>query len=274
MRLLFCWLSVFGLMFISSAHAARELILGIQPYQPTRALILYHQSLAAHLRQSLKRPVRLVTAKDSLVFGQRILAGEYDLALAPAHLARLAQRDRGWHPLLRYVPDTPVFLLARKSDADATPASLRNKVLAVPDRNMLATLSGERWLAQHQLLAGRDYTILETDGYGGLIHALTSGRADMALGALAGMDPARSSDIQQLRIVKEIAAIPLLVFVARHDIDAPARAALQQALLAYQAPAALRLIPLGAQDLAGMDVYLPLTRQRLDVPAAPAAAAR
>lgn len=48
------------------------------------------------------RPIRLVSAKDSHAFAQRMLKGKCELELAPAHLARLAQKDQNGHLLARH----------------------------------------------------------------------------------------------------------------------------------------------------------------------------
>lgn len=265
------WLALLGLVLVGLAlplpaqAGGKELVVGLSPNQPIRTLLAQHEQLAAHLSASLNRPVKLVSAKDNRVFGQRMLMGNYELALAPAHLARLAQRDHGWHPLVRYESDTAVFLLARKADVDITPADLKNKVLAVPDRTMLVTLAGERWLAQQHLLADSDYTVLVTGGYASSINAVANGFADMALGARDAMAQARPEDVRKLKIVKEIAAIPRLVFIARHDMDAPTRTEMQRALLSYVSATASRLTAVGAEDLSAMDVYLPKTQEQLKI---------
>ncbi|MFO7543650.1 MAG: PhnD/SsuA/transferrin family substrate-binding protein [Thiobacillus sp.] len=272
MFLHFFGLVLFSLLCVSSAHAARELVIGLLPYQPVRALISNHTPLAAHLQKTLKRPVRLVTAKDTRVFGQRMLAGNYELVLAPAHLARLAQVDRGWQPLARYQPDTSVVLLARNGEDAITPADLRGKVLAVPDRAMLVTVVSEAWLEHQHLLAGRDFTLLVTGGFSSALHALTSGRADMALGVESGMEQARIESLDQLRIVEEVGTIPSLVFAARHDVPPAMRDQILRALLAYRSPTPLCLTAIGELDLIDMDTHLPMTRQRLGTPSLPTAA--
>ncbi|HEY9099804.1 MAG TPA: PhnD/SsuA/transferrin family substrate-binding protein [Thiobacillus sp.] len=256
--------ALLGFLIHSPAHAiGKELVIGLQPTQPIRALIARHEPLANYLRQELDRPVRLVSAKNSQVFGQRMLAGDYELALAPAHFARLVQRERGWHPLVRYDHPLPVFLLSRQTETELMLADLKNKILAVPDSAMLVTVASEHWLAQQQLLAGRDYTLLVADGYASTVHVLISGQADMAVGALGGIGQARPEEIQQLRIVKEMGSIPRLVFVARHDMTAQKRATLQRALLAFRSPTAEPLSVVGKDDLAEVDAYLPETRARL-----------
>lgn len=258
------WPGLISLVLHLPAHAmGKELVVGIHPDRPIRALIAHHEPLVAHLRQELDRPVRLVSAKDSRAFGQHMLKGEYELALAPAHLARLAQKDRNWHPLARYESEVTVFLLTRKSETEFTPANLKNKVLAISDRTMLMAMAGERWLAQQNLLADSDYTVLVTGSYASAVNAVVTGRADMALGTSDGMEQTRTEDIQLLRVTKGITTIPRMTFIARHDVPAQTRAEYQRALLAYRSPAAEPLVAMGGQDLSAMDVYLPKTRLQL-----------
>lgn len=267
MRLLVLALGLLSLILHEPLLAAgKELVVGVQPYQPTRALITYHEKLATHLRGTLKRPVRIVTARDVETFGNRMLAGDYDLAIAPAHLARLAQLDRGWHPLARYVPDTPTLLIARKEDDTATTvASLRGKVLATHGRLRLVSVIAEHWLADQQLLVERDFRPLETASPASAVHALVSGEADMAVVNLASMSQVIRSEVEQVRIVHEFPSTPLLVFIARNDMTPETRAQMQRALLAYQSPQGNRPVAAGAQDLASMDVYVDETRRLLQI---------
>ncbi|MEW6119326.1 MAG: PhnD/SsuA/transferrin family substrate-binding protein [Pseudomonadota bacterium] len=260
-RLLIAWLACSLLAWAPAVQAAREFVVGVLPYQGARTLIAEHHALAAHLRVALKRPVRIVTARNTVVFGQRMLAGDYDLALAPAHLARLAQIEHRWQPVARYAPDTPVYLLATTS-RPGTPLA-RGAVVAVPDRAMLITLAAETWLAEHRHLNIGDYTLLETGGHSASVQAVLDGRADFAVGALAGMPFVRKDNIERVRIVHEIGTVPLLVFSARGDLPAATLASLQRALLKYAVRAPLRILAANHRTLAGMDRYLQRTRRLL-----------
>ena len=264
MRLFALWLGLLSLFFQPPAHAlGEELVVGVQPYQSTRSLIADHRKLAAHLGSVLQRPVRIVTAKDVTVFGRRILAGDYDLVIGPGHLVRLAQQDQGWHPLARYIADTPVLLLARKGDVDFTVASLKGRTLATPGRNRLVSLAAEEALASQHVLSKRDYSLLEANSVGSAVHALAIGKADMAVAALASLNEVRGTELEQLRIVQEITTVPLLFFAARPDMPPAMRTRLQRALLAYQTPQGIRTTQLVEHDLAAMDVYLEQTRRLL-----------
>lgn len=264
MRLITLWIGLFSLIIHAPTHAiGKELVVGVQPYEPTRMLIAEHEKLAAHLRQSLNRPVRLVTAKDVNAFGRRILAGDYELVIGAAHLVRLAQQDKGWHPLARYLPDTLVLLLARKEAENDAATSLRGRTLALPERSRLVSLMAEHWLAGQGLLAERDFSVLETGSPGATVHALTSGKEDMAVATLASMTQIRGGEVEHLRIVQEISTVPRLVFAAHPGVEPAMRTRLQNALRTYPSPQGHQIAAVNEQELAAMDPYLDQTRRLL-----------
>jgi len=248
------WLFAYLLLLAASARAAEPLVVGVLPYQGARALIAEHNVLAAHLRATLKRPVRIVTARNAQVFGQRLLAGKYHLALAPAHLARLAQRDAGGHLLAGHLPETPVYLLApRQPSAGPRMAEVR---VAVPDSGLLVTLVAQRWFDRQDQPA----RLVDAGSHAAALQAVLDGRADYAASPLAAMNLVRPTQLEQLRIAHEIGSIPLLVYVGRHDLAPADRARIQAALLKFPVSAPLRVVTAREIDLAAMDPYLPATR--------------
>lgn len=247
------------LVFAAPAAASKALVVGVLPYQGARALIAEHRDLAAHLRGALKRPVHIVTARNTRVFGQRLLAGDYDLALVPAHFARLAQRDAGGHLLAAHHPDTPVYLMALAS-APAKSAPQAGDTLAVPDRGMLITLATQNWLDSHAALTSRDYRLLEAGSHSAALQALLDGQADYAVTALAALAQIRPGQLDRLRIAHDIGTVPLLIYVARHDLPPATRTQLKAALLKFPVPAPLRMVASDERKLAAMDRYLPATR--------------
>lgn len=264
MRLSCLWPGLIGLALHVPAYAmVKELVIGVHPNRPVRAMIAHYDPLVIHLRQELNRPVRIVFARNSRVYGQRLLQGDYELALAPAHMARLMQKDQNGHVLARYENDIPVFLLARKANALATTIDLKNKILAVPDRYLLMTLAGERWLAQHHFLPDIDYTLLVTEGFTGPINAVITRAADMALGVPEDIELTRDDVLRQISVVRQITSIPPLIFVARHDVTQQSRSEFKRALLGYHSTTSEKIVAMAEHDLASMDVFLPKTRLRL-----------
>lgn len=258
-RPLVSWLAAGLLLLAAPAWASSALVVGVQPYQGARALIAEHRNLADYLRHALKRPVRMVTARNTTVFAQRLLAGEYDIALAPAHLARLAQREAGWQLVAEHQPDTPVYLFAKASAPhDKKPQA--GDIVAVPDRAMLISLAAQRWFDTRLSLDARDYTLLEAGSHSAALQAVLDGRADYAVGALAALHPLRAGHLERVRIAHEIGNVPLLVYIARRDLAPATLARLRTALLKFPVPAPLRAVAPNEQKLTAMDAYLPVTR--------------
>ncbi len=256
------WLALCLLVIAAPAGAGNTLVVGVMPYQGARALITEHRDLAAHLQAALKRPVRIVTARNTRVFGQRLLAGDYDLALAPAHFARLTQREAGGHLLAENRPNTPVYLMI-KGDTHASKAPRKGSTLAVPDRGLLVTLAAQHWLAKHASLSPGDYRLMEAGSHSAALQAVLNGEADYAVTALAALRQIRPGQIERLRIAHDIGTVPLLVYVARHNLPPDTRNQLKSALLNFPVPSPLRIVPSHQKNLAAMDVYLPATRQLL-----------
>lgn len=258
-QLLVAWLAACLLVLATPAWSAPALVVGVMPYQGTRALVAEHRNLSDYLRGVLQRPVQIVTARNARVFGQRLLAGDYDLALAPAHFARLAQRESGWHVLAEHQPDTTVYLLtAAHASGNALPRT--GDTIAVPDRTMLITLAAQRWLDSQLSLSAGHYTLLEVGSHSAALQAVLDGRANYAVSALAAMHQMRAGHLDRVRIAHEIGNVPLLVYVARPDLPAATGARLKAARLKFPVPAPLRVVPAGQHSLAAMDLYLPATR--------------
>ncbi len=254
-----------GLVFTSAAHAARERVLGVMPYQTPRTLLAYYQPLARYLESGLKRPLRLVTAPDVKTFGQRILHNEYDLVLAPAHFVRLAQKDRGWQPLACNQPDNEVLLITRKDSPIRSLADLRNRIIATADRSMLFTLAAEHRLAAANLKRDRDYSLIETGGQASSVYAVVSGQADAAVLTLAGAGMSPAADISQVRVLLDVGSIPHLTYAARPGMDRALRHRLQQLLVGFAAADYPRIQTLSSKSLAPLDIYLDATRFALNL---------
>jgi phosphonate transport system substrate-binding protein len=92
-------------LLAQTAAATPAFEIGLLPNISARVLLAQYQPLRDFLSRELKRPVQLSTAPDWATFHQRTVALEYDLVITAAHLARLAQLERGHLPLVSYTPD-------------------------------------------------------------------------------------------------------------------------------------------------------------------------
>ena len=116
----------------------KPLEIGIIPNISTHALFAAYQPLRLYLEQQLGRPVILLTAPDFKTFYERTGKGDYDLAITPPHLARLAEIESGYVPLTTYQNGLDAILLVAKNSPIRAVAELRGKNIGVPDLLALA----------------------------------------------------------------------------------------------------------------------------------------
>ena len=85
--------------------ATAPLEIGVLPNISARALMAQYQPMREFLERELKRSVQVSTAPNWVAFHQRTMADEYDIVITASHVARLAQVERRYIPILVYVPD-------------------------------------------------------------------------------------------------------------------------------------------------------------------------
>lgn len=249
-------------LLAAPARAEAPFVVGVLPYQGVRALVAEYNQLVSALRATLKRPVKLVTAKDVTLFGQRMLSGDYDLAIAPAHLARLVQVERGWQPLIRITPDNVMLLLDVRPEG-AAPRPLKGATIATPGHTRFTTIALQRWLAEDMHLAETDYQLLDTGSHLAALQAMLDGRADFVVETLATLAQARTGSLDAVRIAHEIGTIPHLIYIVKPGLPEPDLTRLRRSLLAFPLRPPVRAVAADEHTLSAMDRYLAATRQLL-----------
>ncbi len=75
-----------------AALLAQPLRLGVAPYLSTRSLLVESAPLKDFLADRLRQPVSIGTAANPGKFVQRMIRGDFDVALLPPHFARYMQQ--------------------------------------------------------------------------------------------------------------------------------------------------------------------------------------
>ena len=114
--------------------------------------------------------VELLTARDFVALAAAVRAGDYDLALLPAHMARLAVADWAWQPLARTVITTDVVVLVRTDGAVNTLTDLRGRRVGMLDLHSLSAAVGVQWLRAQPLFDAVEITALPS--VNSALHAL------------------------------------------------------------------------------------------------------
>lgn len=120
--------------------------MGIAPYLSPAALLALFRPVVSHLERRLGQAVEAYTARDFRALGLAVQTGEYDIALLPAHLGRVALVDWQWQALARTIETTPVLLLVRGDGPVRGLDDLRGRRIGTLDLMSMTSAAAARWL--------------------------------------------------------------------------------------------------------------------------------
>ena len=89
-------------------------------------------------------------------FFDATMKGDYDLAVAAPHFARVAQLDRKLVPLVSYEPRINALLIAPTESTISGPRDVRERAVAFANPQSLVAMYGQQWLKQAGLEPGRE----------------------------------------------------------------------------------------------------------------------
>ncbi|HLQ26751.1 MAG TPA: PhnD/SsuA/transferrin family substrate-binding protein [Acidiferrobacterales bacterium] len=165
------------------AFAQGSLQFGLLPSRSTPETIRNYSPLKAYLERALKREIILCTAPDFREYIRRTRAGEYDFLCTSAPMARLAQQEAGFKPLVRVRDDFYGVLLVATAAPYKKTADLRGKMVATPDALATASVLGQKLFIDAGLQPGRDITLRPSPSSTSAALAVIYGTADAALTA-------------------------------------------------------------------------------------------
>ena len=238
---------MFCLAWLSSGFPARRALaqaqpsleLGLLPNVGARTLVAQYRPMREYLEHSLGRSVQLSTAPHWSAFHQRVLAYEYDLMVTAIHLARLAQLDRDYQPLVQMMPDIECLLVCAAARPLGSVADLRGRTLVLSNPQSLVAVRGLHWLAEQGLQQERDFRLSRRRTDDSAATALVRGDAVAALVSsgefLATPEPLR----MQLQVVSRFARVPGFVVMASPRLQTQTAQAARTALLAFDGRSAL-----------------------------------
>jgi len=195
----------------SQTGAALEI--GVLPNISARVLLGQYLPMREYLSREMKRPVQISTAPSWTAFHQRTLALEYDVVVTAANLARVAQLDRGYVPLLSYAPAIKGMVVCASAKPMRTVAELRGQTLALSNPQSLVTLRGMQWLAEGGLQRDKDFKTLNTptdDSVGSVVVRGDAIAAMLSGGEYRVIPDAVKAQLQVLTTFAEVAGFVVL----------------------------------------------------------------
>lgn len=209
------------------------LVIGVLPNIGAAVLMAQYENLRSWFERQASQPVRIVVPANFKAFFDSTMRGEYDLAVAAPHFARVAQADRGLVPLVMYEPRITALFLSALNDGIRTPAEVRGKAVGFANPSSLVALYGQQWLGQQGLVPGQDFEVrgARTDmGVGRLLLTGEVAAAVMSNGEFRALPQDESA---RLKIVESFARIPNFIVMAHPRLGTARIARLKTQLKAF-----------------------------------------
>ncbi|MFZ2268046.1 MAG: PhnD/SsuA/transferrin family substrate-binding protein [Azonexus sp.] len=212
--------------------AGKPLRLGTLPVISIRTAYEIYRPLMEHLEKNLSlAPIQLEVPPHFKGMYQRIQDGGFDLLISPPHIARLAQKKLGWHPLVTFQPEHQSVLLANETDGPANLEALRGATIAVLDNSALVAMVMMDALAKKGLLANRDFKVIETRSYESSQIAVKQGVAQaMVFRSQGFIDP---NARHRFKVLFEAGVLPGYVIIAAPGTNKLQLQKLRTQLLAF-----------------------------------------
>lgn len=248
----------------AQAQADRPLELGVLPNLSARILLAQYQGVREHLARQLQRPVQVSTAPNWTAFYRRTAELEYDLVVTAANMARVAQLDAGYRPLVSYAPRIKGLIAVAKTKPLAGVDALKGQRLALSNPQSLVTLRGMQWLAEQGLRRDADFVTVATptdDSVGNLVVRGECAAAMCSGGEFRAIPEAVRNE---LVVLTTFAEVPSFIVAASPRLQAAQTANAHQAWLALNESAEGKAF-FAATGFTAMTEIAPGLLEQLDV---------
>lgn len=252
-----------------SQGQARPVDIGVLPNLSPRVLLTQYQPLREFLEKRLQRPVQISTAPNWTAFYQRTAAHEYDLVVTAANMARVAQLDSGYSPLVSYAPQIKGLIVMAKAAPMRSIDDLKGGRLALSNPQSLVTLRGMQWLADQGLKRDVDFRTVATPNDDSVANLVLRGECIAAMLSGGEFRAIPENAREQLALFTNFADVPSFIVAASPRLGGTAAASqVQQALLDFAAGSDEGKAFFAATGFNGMVAVAATAMQSLDVYAA------
>lgn len=268
------WLFAFLLFHDAALAETKPLRIGVLPIVSPRLLLKNYESLRLYLVRELRQPVELGTGTGFADFHRQTMAGEYDVIVTASHLARVAQLEKGWVPLVKYkTPNRAVLLVSTKTKINSV-EDLRGKTFSSADPLALIGMQSRQWLLERGLKVNRDYQYIDSATFTSAAYAVAQQQVAMAMITPSSYTQLPETVKNETRIFQTLPELPGLIWLIhpKSRLD-PAR--LKHLLLGftsevaegrefYQATGYVSMLEMTGEQMQALDVYVDETKALLN----------
>lgn len=264
-----------SVLALPSVAAEPALEMGVLPNMSARVLMTQYEPMQHYLTTNLGVGVQVSTASNWREFYQRLKQGDYQVAVAAGNVARLAEKDLGYVPLVSYEPQVPALLVTRKGVTTPPLKLLTGSTLAMANPASLVVFEGIRWLEQQGLVAGKQFQTLIVRADDSVGNAILRGEA--AAGVMSmGEFKAHPLEVRdQLFIHTQFSEVISFLVIANPKLDPAVADKLKKLLLGFdqrekdgrvffERSGFKGIGPINPVAMLRLDAYLDKTRALLD----------
>jgi len=214
-----------------SGNASPVYRFGVYPYLSIGRLEQAYAPLAAAFGELLGHPVRLATARDLESYSQRVLHGDFDIALVPPFAVVPLVDERGYAPLARR-PSQPSRIVVLINSPLKRVSDLREATLGLPPLHSPVNAIIHINLDRQGLRAGEDFRARHFPSTPACLHKLLVNRVDAcATGGGASLSTFERKMGVKLRTLFQTEPFPHMLLVTRPDFPRAQRERLRQFIL-------------------------------------------
>ena len=195
------------------------LVIGVLPNVAASLLLPQYEYMRHYLERVGGQKVRVVVPANFKLFFDAMMAGEYDLAVAAPHFARVAQQERGMVPLVTYEPRINALMVVPADSSVSGPKDMRERAVAFANPQSLVAMYGVQWLRGQGLEAGKDFEVKGARTDLGVGRMLLSGDAVAAIMSNGEFRSLPADESSRLKIGEVFARIPNFITVAHPRLE-------------------------------------------------------
>ncbi len=196
------------------------LTIGVLPNIGAAALLAQYEPMQRYLeRLNAPQKVRIVIPANFKTFFDGMMRGDFDVAVAAPHFARVAQLDRGMQPLVAYEPRINALFVTAIDGTVQNANDVREKFVGFANPTSLVAMYGVQWLAQKKMEAGKDYQVKSARTDMGVGRMLLSGEVVAAVMSNGEFRALPAEESARLKVTEVFARIPNFIVLAHPRLE-------------------------------------------------------
>lgn len=241
LRIALTW--VFSTFPSAIAVPNTPLIIGLHPSISVKTTLTIYQPMRDYLEKELAREVMLYSSADVKTYFARLMHGQYDVAVAAPHMARVAQLRANFVPIVYYTNPLSGVVVVPKTSKITGASGLRGKAVAFSAPYTLTNIAGRKWLRDHGLQPGVDVKVLELTLHDQVAVALDQGQVDAAIIGSLAMRHLPKGLSSRFRTIDHTDILPSHFFIVNPKLSTALVPQLKSVLLQFaQTPAGINFL--------------------------------